>query len=161
MADELVAWGYVILLVDSYQRVGIDHACTSSAFATFLGADRMPTGLSSSWLAKRFVDRHRVAAVGFSAGARVTLSVAEFNAFEQFVPPAATCGSGRRLRSILHVKPASGTSGDTHAHLIGALDDWTPCQRIRSDKVSQLAATAERPIELIDVVHGVRTMMIL
>src|SRR5262249_48108608 len=28
LADELVAWGYVILLVDSYATRGIDHACT-------------------------------------------------------------------------------------------------------------------------------------
>ena len=28
LADELVAWGYVILLVDSFATRGIDHACT-------------------------------------------------------------------------------------------------------------------------------------
>src|SRR5260370_33505244 len=35
LADELVAWGYVILLVDSYATRRIDNAFISSAFATF------------------------------------------------------------------------------------------------------------------------------
>src|SRR4051812_14038726 len=34
LADALVARGYVVLLVDSYATRGIDHACTSTAFAT-------------------------------------------------------------------------------------------------------------------------------
>jgi len=36
LADELVALSYVVLLVDSYATRAIDHACTSSAFVTFL-----------------------------------------------------------------------------------------------------------------------------
>jgi len=77
LADELVAWGYVVLLVDSYATRGIDHACTSSAFVTFL--TRRPDAYGALlFLARQtFVDPHRVAAVGFSAGAWVTLSVAE------------------------------------------------------------------------------------
>jgi hypothetical protein len=35
LVDELVAWGYVSLLVDSYATRRIDQACTSGAFATF------------------------------------------------------------------------------------------------------------------------------
>ena len=33
LADELVARGYVVLLVDSYATRGIDHACTSDAYS--------------------------------------------------------------------------------------------------------------------------------
>ena len=36
LANELIAGGYVVLLVDSYATRDIDHACTSTAFATFL-----------------------------------------------------------------------------------------------------------------------------
>src|SRR3954451_13692152 len=78
--------GYVLLLVDSYAtRHGIDHACTSSAFATF--ARRRPDAYGAlAFLARQsFVDPLRVAVVGFSAGAWVTLSVAETNSFEPFV----------------------------------------------------------------------------
>ena len=62
----------------------------------------MPTGLSSSWLRQTFVDPQRVAAVGFSAGAWVTLSVAEPNSFELFVPPRqlAVPGGGGVLSSM-------------------------------------------------------------
>ena len=49
LTDDLVAWGYVILLVDSYATRRIDHACTSSAFVIFLrrrpdayGGSRLP-----------------------------------------------------------------------------------------------------------------------
>src|SRR5215831_5358009 len=40
LTDDLVAWGYVILLVDSYATRGIEHACTSSAFATVIKRTR-------------------------------------------------------------------------------------------------------------------------
>src|SRR5690349_7393975 len=36
LADELVAWGYVVLLVDSYATRGIEHACSWTAGATFM-----------------------------------------------------------------------------------------------------------------------------
>ena len=87
LADELVARGYVLLLVDSYAtRLGIDHACTSSAFATFVR--RRPDAYGALVFLPRqtLVDPQRVAVVGLSAGAWVTLSVAETNSFEQFVP---------------------------------------------------------------------------
>src|SRR5436190_11085585 len=86
LADQLVAWGYVILLVDSYATRRIDHACTSSALATFLKRRPDAYGALAFLAGQTFVDPQRVAAVGFSAGARVTLSVAEPNSFEQFVP---------------------------------------------------------------------------
>jgi dienelactone hydrolase len=87
LADELVAWGYVVLFVDSYAtRRGIDHACTSSAFATFVRRRPDAYGALAFLARQTFVDPQRVAVVGFSAGARVTLSVAETNSFEQFVP---------------------------------------------------------------------------
>src|SRR6202795_489533 len=77
LADELVAWGYVVLLVDSYAtRRGTDHACTSSAFATFVRRRPDAYGALAFLARQTFVDPHRVAAVGFSAGARVSLSVA-------------------------------------------------------------------------------------
>jgi dienelactone hydrolase len=87
LVDELVARSYVVLLVDSYATRDMDHACTSSAFVTFL--KRRPDAYGALFFLARqtFVDPHRVAVVGFSAGAWVTLSVAEPNSFEPFVPP--------------------------------------------------------------------------
>ena len=98
------------------QRVGIDHACTSSAFATFIRRRPDAYGALVFLARQTFVDPQRVAAVGFSAGAWVTLSVAEPNSFEQFVPPRqlAVPGGGCVLSSM---SAGSGASGDTHAHL--------------------------------------------
>ncbi|MBR1234906.1 dienelactone hydrolase family protein [Bradyrhizobium sp. AUGA SZCCT0182] len=103
LTDELVARGYVVLLVDSYAtRLGTDHACTSSAFATFVRRRPDAYGALVFLAGQTFVDPRRVAAVGFLAGARVALSVAEPNSFELFGPPS-TLQSGRRRRSILRV----------------------------------------------------------
>jgi acetyl esterase/lipase len=106
LADELVAWGYVVLLVDSYATRDIDHACTSSAFVTFF--KRRPDAYGALFFLARqtFVGPHRVAVVGFSAGAWVTLSVAEPNSFELFIPPS-NLRSAQRLHSILHVIPTA------------------------------------------------------
>jgi dienelactone hydrolase len=66
-----------------------------------------------------------VAVVGFSAGARVTLSVAETNSFEQLVPEG-----NLRFRAAAAFYPpckqAEGRPGIATLIFIGALDDWTP-----------------------------------
>jgi dienelactone hydrolase len=77
LADRLVAWGYVVLLVDSYATRGIEHACTSSQLATFLKRSPDAYGALLFLAQQNFVDPLRVGVVGFSAGARLTLSVAE------------------------------------------------------------------------------------
>jgi dienelactone hydrolase len=147
LADELVAWGYVVLLVDSYATRGIDQACTSSAFATFL--TRRPDAYGAlGFLARQtFVDPHRVAAVGFSAGGWVTLSAAEPNSFEQFVPP----GSNLRFRAAAAFNPpckqAMARPGIPTLIFIGALDDWTPAADC-SNKIASWGNDGP-PIELV------------
>ena len=134
LADELVAWGYVVLLVDSYATRRIDHACISGAFAMFVR--RWPDAYGAlAFLARQtFVDPQRVAVVGFSAGARVTLSVAETNSFEQFLPEG-----NLRFRAAAAFYPpckqAVGRPGIPTLIFIGALDDWTPAADC-SDKVA-------------------------
>ena len=147
LVDELVAWGYVILLVDSYatrryrSRLHIRARLPSSSCA-----GRMPTGLSSSWLRQTFVDPHRVAAVGFSAGAWVTLSVAEPNSFELFDPP-----SNLRFRAAAAFNPpcqqAAARPGIPTLIFIGALDDWTPAADC-SNKVASWGNDGP-PVELV------------
>jgi dienelactone hydrolase len=147
LADELVARGYVVLLVDSYAtRHGIDHACTSSAFATFVRRRPDAYGALVFLAGQTFVDPHRVAAVGFSAGARVSLSVAETNSFEQFVPEG-----NLRFRAAAAFYPpckqAVGRPGIPTLIFIGALDDWTPA----TDCSNKLASWGNDgpPIELV------------
>lgn len=146
LADELVAWGYVLLLVDSYATRGIDHACTSRAYATFL--KRRPDAYGALvFLARQtFVDPQRVAVVGFSAGAWVTLSVAQPNSFELFIPP-----SNFRFRAAAAFYPpckaAWAPPGIPTLIFIGMLDDWTPATDC-SDKVAGWGNDGP-PIELV------------
>jgi dienelactone hydrolase len=125
LADDLAGRGYVVLLVDSYATRGIDHACTSTAFATFL--TRRPDAYGALLFLGRqtFVDPQRVAVVGFSAGARVTLSVVEPNSFEPFVP-----AGNLRFRAAAAFYPPCQTAVARPEIptliFIGALDDWTP-----------------------------------
>jgi dienelactone hydrolase len=125
LVAELVAWGYVILLVDSFATRGIDHACKASAFVTFLRRRPDAYGALVFLARQTFVDPQRVAAVGFSQGGRVTLSVAETNAFELFVP-----SSNLRFRAAAAFNPpckAAGARPEIPTLIfIGALDDWTP-----------------------------------
>jgi dienelactone hydrolase len=76
---------------------------------------------------QNFVDPQRVAVVGFSAGARVTLSVAEANAFELFAPPG-----NLRFRAAAAFYPPCEQAVERPdiptLIFIGALDDWTPAK---------------------------------
>src|SRR5262249_36285039 len=123
-----------------------EHACTSSAFATFLKRRRDAYGALVFLAHQTFVNPRRVAAVGFSAGAWVTLSVAEPNSFELFVPP-----SNLRFRAAAGFYPpcqqAGARSGIPTLIFIGALDDWTPA----ADCSNKVAAWGNDgpPIELV------------
>lgn len=146
LVDQLVGWGYVVLLVDSYATRGIDHACTSNAFATFV--KRRPDAYGAVvFLARQtYVDPQRIAAVGFSAGAWVTLFAAETNSFELFVP-----ASNLRLRAAVAFNPpcqaAGARPGIPTLILVGALDDWTPA----ADCSSKIASWGNDgpPVELV------------
>jgi dienelactone hydrolase len=126
LSDELVAWGYVTLLVDSFATRGIEQACTSGGF--FERARKRPSDAygALAFLARQtFVDPQRVAVVGFSQGGWATLSVAETNSLERFVLP-----SNLRFRAAVAFYPVCRAAGARPAIptliLIGALDEWTP-----------------------------------
>ena len=147
LADELVAWGYVLLLVDSYAtRRGTEQACTSTAFATFMRRRSDPYGALAFLARQSFVDPQRVAVVGFSAGGRVTLDAADPNSIEQFVPEG-----NLRFRAAAAFYPpcasAVGRPGIPTLIFVGAIDDWTPA----ADCSRRIANWGEDgpPIELI------------
>lgn len=146
LVDELVAWGYVILLVDSYATRRIDHACEAGALAMFFRRRPDAYGALVFLARQTFVDPQRVAAVGFSAGAWVTLSVAETNAFELFDPPSAL-----RFRAAAAFNPpcreAGARPGIPTLIFIGALDDWTPAGEC-TNKIASWGNDGP-PIELV------------
>ena len=145
LVDELVAWGYVILLVDSYATRRIDHACEAGALATFFRRRPDAYGALVFLAGQTFVDPHRVAVVGFSAGARVTLSVVEPNSFEHFAPP------GLRFRAAAAFYPPCMQAVERPEIptlvFIGALDDWTPAADC-SNKIASWGNDGP-PIELV------------
>src|SRR5262245_16246646 len=125
LVDELVGWGYVVLLVDSFATRGIEHVCTGG-FPLIADMRRSDAYGALTFLARQtFVDPQRVAAVGFSQGGWITLLVAEANSFELFVRP-----SNLRFRAVVAFYPlckaVAGRLVIPTLILIGALDDWTP-----------------------------------
>ncbi|HKU05256.1 MAG TPA: dienelactone hydrolase family protein [Bradyrhizobium sp.] len=146
LADRLVAWGYVVLLVDSYATRGIAHACMSSASATFRKRRPDVFGGLAFLAGQTFVDPQRVAVVGFSSGGWLTLSTAEPNSYELFELPA-----NLRFRAAVAFNPpcqrAAARPVIPTLILIGALDDWTPAADC-SDKVAGWGNDGP-PVELV------------
>jgi dienelactone hydrolase len=125
LVDELVGWGYVVLLVDSFATRGIEHACTGG-FPDIADTRRSDAYGALAFLARQtFVVPQRVAAVGFSQGGWVSLLVAEANSFELFVRP-----SNLGFRAVVAFYPlcraVAGRPVIPTLILIGALDEWTP-----------------------------------
>jgi dienelactone hydrolase len=125
LADELVGWGYVVLLVDSFATRGIVHACGGGVL-DIVGKRRSDAYGALAFLAgQTFVDPQRVAAVGFSHGGWVTLLAAEANSFELFVRQ-----NNMSFRAVVAFYPpcraVAGRPVIPTLILIGALDEWTP-----------------------------------
>jgi dienelactone hydrolase len=155
LTDDLVARGYVVLLVDSFATRDIVQACTSGGLINFSNRRQDAYGALVFLARQTFVDPQRVAAVGFSQGAWVTLSVAEPNSFEQLIPP----GSNLRFRAAAAFYPlckaAEARPGIPTLIFIGALDDWTPAADC-SDKTASWGKDGP-PVELVvypGVHHG-------
>ena len=147
LADDLVASGYVTLLVDSFATRGIDHACTYSA-AMAIALRRMSDAYGAlAFLARQsFVDIRRVAAVGLSHGGWVTLAVAQARSFESFVVPSEL----RFHAAVAFYPPCSAAGlrpGIPTLILIGAVDDWTPSEDCARKVVSW--GTEGPPIEQV------------
>ena len=146
LADHLVAWGYVAMLVDSYTTRGIQQACTSNQFPTFAKRRQDAYGALAFLAGERFVDPQRVAAVGFSSGGWLALFVTEPNSQGLFELP-----NHLRFRAAVAFNPPCEVAAARPAIpaliLIGALDDWTPA----ADCSSKVASWGEEgpPVELV------------
>ena len=126
----LAASGYVALFVDDFATRGLKETC----------AVDFPEGVADAYGALAFVatlpfvDRSRIAAVGFSQGADTALSIAAQRSASAFALP-----EGLRFKAAAAFYPPCANQGNAAPLiptliLVGGSDDVTPaaaCERLR------------------------------
>jgi dienelactone hydrolase len=125
IADDFARWGYAALFVDDFAGRGLKETC-----AVDFGEAVADAYAALAYLSKRpFVDRKRIAVVGWSQGGDTALKIAssrlavpsgaKFKAAAAFYPPCDNLGDARLTMPTLI--------------LIGEADDVTPaadCRRL-------------------------------
>ena len=139
--EQLAAWGYVVLVVDSFTTRGISQACsggTAPRIGDAYGAWAYLSGQS-------FVDSKRIAVMGFSQGGNTALSLVQQRDFELF-----EYEGDRQFKAAIAFYPNCGSDGIMTVAtliLIGELDDWTPSLACKSMMVARSGAGS--PVKLM------------
>ena len=122
-AERLSSWGYVTLELDSFGPRGITSVCTYSGRDSM---DIIHRRVNDAYDAKRylaalpFVDRNRIAVMGWSHGGITTLEVLDGSNENPFQVGIAFYPSCRMSLSGLNAPLLI---------LIGESDDWTPASQ--------------------------------
>lgn len=122
-AERLSGWGYVTLQVDSFRPRGISNVCTYSGNDSI---DMVEKRVNDAYDAKTylaglpFVDRERIAVMGWSHGGMTTLQALYKDKAAPFRAAVAFYPSCRRILRGLNAPLLI---------LIGEADDWTPADR--------------------------------
>jgi dienelactone hydrolase len=125
----VASWGYVALFVDDFVTRGLKQTCTVD----------FPEGVADAYGALNyvarfaFVDRTRIAAVGYSQGADTALTIASDRFASAFVLP-----QGVKFKAAAAFYPPCANQGDATLALptlilVGERDDVTPaadCARL-------------------------------
>jgi len=134
----LVAWGYVVLVVDSFTTRNIKDTCQGSLPDRVFDAYGALNFLSKS----SFVDIRRVALMGFSTGGTATLEGTKIEGNEQLMD--------RKFRAAVAYYPLCAASqGDATVPtliLTGDRDNWSPTEQCQK-RLGRLSDSAP-PIEL-------------
>jgi dienelactone hydrolase len=125
----IAAWGYVALFVDDFATRGLKETCAVDFKQALPDAD----GALAYLVGLPFVDRKRIAAVGFSQGGDTALKIATrgavgFKATAAFYAPCANV--------------AGATLGIPTLILVGAKDEVTPaadCARLAQQQTPGMA----------------------
>ena len=132
-AERLSGWGYVTLQVDSFLPRGLSNVCTYSGKNS---TDIIQKRISDAFDTKQylaglpFVDRSRIAVMGWSHGGLTTLQTVYRTTDDPFRAAIAFYPSCRR--------PLTGLNAPLLI-LIGEKDDWTPA--------AQCVAAMPRPAD--------------
>lgn len=120
-SELLAAWGYAVLVVDSFTTRGNEQTCTTAGPAVPRVADAY--GAIAYLAGQRFVDASRIALMGFSQGAITALSLVGARDFE-----VVENEGERKFRAAVAFYPgcpSDGTMTVPTLILIGERDDWT------------------------------------
>jgi len=139
-ARRLAAWGYVVLVVDSFTARGINNTCSGEP------APRVADAYGAlAYLAHQpFVDANRIGVIGFSAGGIATLSIAEARDFELFENEGE-----HGFKAAIAFYPACPSDNPMKMPtliLTGELDDWTPARACRATAARRNGGS---PVKLI------------
>jgi dienelactone hydrolase len=149
--SQLVGWGYVVLVVDSFSSRHVREACTPASFFAFSQSPILTRVLDAfgglQYLSHLpYVDRNRVAMLGFSMGGWTVLTAATARQAEVFDNP-----DGLKFKAAIAFYPVCAVIDGIMAMptliLIGSSDDWTPardCERMMDRR-----AGAGAPVDLV------------
>ena len=150
-SPRLAAWGYVVLVVDSFTTRGISQACTGGLAPAARIADAY--GALAYLSRQPFVDVNRIAVIGFSQGAITTLAAVGQHDFDLFDHEG-----DRKFKAAIAFYPSCPSDGTMTVPtliLIGELDDWTRASACTTMMASRTGAGS--PVRLIvypDARHG-------
>ena len=148
-ADRLVGAGYAVLLPDSFTARGMRQICTARDRSIFPKDRADDVAAAVEWLAQQpYVDRERIALMGWSHGAMSTLWAVRSGFMAdapQFKTAIAFYPGCREIARLPDWRPRVPLT-----ILIGAADDWTqpgPCRELAE-------RTGFRFIEYPGAYHG-------
>jgi dienelactone hydrolase len=140
-SERLAAWGYVVLVVDSFTTRGIDNTCAGEP------APRVADAYGAlAYLAHQtFVDARHIGIIGFSAGGIATLSAVEQHDAVLFEHEGEQ--TFKAAVAFYPVCASDGPSSIPTLILIGDRDDWSPADLCRRSTAKRAAAGS--PVRLI------------
>ncbi|MBS7808360.1 dienelactone hydrolase family protein [Variovorax sp. PCZ-1] len=147
MTDRYNAWGYVVLVVDSFANHPVKFACGADRARS--RADMRPfdaMGAMQYLAGLPYVDPQRIALLGSSQGSWVALEVASTRKEPIFDNP-----KNIKAQAVVAYYPDCRSTFDTFdvpvLIMVGDLDDWTPASRCQD--MLQRRAGKGAPVELV------------
>jgi dienelactone hydrolase len=148
MLTRLVAWGYAVLVVDSFAHHPVKSGCGSARAASRAEQRPLDALAGVRFLSSRAdIDPARIALLGYSQGAWAALEATQS-------PP-----TGVSVRAVVAYYPDCRAYFDRFSSpsliLVGALDEWTPANRCQ--EMMRRRAGRGAPVDLVvypDAHHG-------